>query len=302
MNSKELMEEGTLEWPYTVNYGKENEITTDILVIGGGLAGCSAAINAVKTGASVSIVDKAPIIRSGSAGAGIDHWHDICTAPCCKVSPDEMIELSAAHTGFAGGYTAGHTSYIAFQESWDALLDLEKMGLKIRDEDDEFVGAEFRDEETKLLFCYDYENKHSVRIQGVMLKPVLYKELKRLEAGIYDRIMVTGLLTEDGKQGARIVGATGVHARTGEFFIFKSKATVLATAHPSHLWVYSTELVGSQGEHSDPNCVGDGHAMAWKAGAEFTLMECSTITGGGIPLPRLRRRQLAQYLVSLQYG
>jgi succinate dehydrogenase/fumarate reductase flavoprotein subunit len=159
------------------------------------------------------------------------------------------------------------------------------MGLKIRDEDDEFVGAEFRDEATKLLFAYDYENKHTVRIQGAILKPILYKELKRLGVEICDHVMGTSLLTEGGKQGARIVGATGIHARTGEFYIFQAKATVLATAHPSHLWVFSTELVGSQGEHSDPNGVGDGHAMAWQAGAEFTLMECSTLTGGPFRYP-----------------
>ena len=225
------------------------------------------------------------MIRSGSAGAGIDHWHDVCTCPCCKISPDEMIEVRAGHSGFAGGYTSGHTSYITCRESWDTLLDVEKMGLKIRDEDDEFVGAEFRDEETKLLFAYDYENKHTIRIQGALLKPVLYNELKRLGVEIFDHIMVTSLLTEGGEQGGKVVGATGIHVRTGEFYIFKAKATVLATAHPSHLWVFSTELVGFNAEHSDPNCVGDGHAMAWQAGAEFTLMECSTITGGPFRYP-----------------
>jgi len=36
--------------------------------------------------------------------------------------------------------------------------------------DDEFVGAEFRDEETKLMFAYDYENKYTIRIQGANMK------------------------------------------------------------------------------------------------------------------------------------
>ncbi|MBW2139238.1 MAG: hypothetical protein JRH06_17025 [Deltaproteobacteria bacterium] len=38
------------EWPYAVNYGKENEITTDLLILGGGIAGCHAAINAARRG------------------------------------------------------------------------------------------------------------------------------------------------------------------------------------------------------------------------------------------------------------
>jgi len=274
-----------LEWPYPVNYDKENTRSADVLVIGGGLAGCHAAISAANRGAKVVVLDKAPVIRSGSAGAGIDHWHDVCTCPSCKVTPEEMIEVTTNPNGRAGGYSSGHTNYITCKESWDTLLDVEKMGLKIRDEEDEFAGAAFRDEETKLLFAYDYENKHTVRIQGATLKPVLYKELKRLGVEICDHVMGTSLLTEGGRQGARIVGATGIHTRTGEFYIFQAKATVLATAHPSHLWVFSTELVGSQGEHSDPNSVGDGHAMAWQAGAEFTLMECSSLTGGPFRYP-----------------
>ncbi|MBW1799487.1 MAG: FAD-binding protein, partial [Deltaproteobacteria bacterium] len=279
-NGKSLM-----EWPYPVNYGKENEVSADVLVIGGGLAGCHAAISAAKRGAKVVVFDKAPVIRSGSGGAGIDHWHDVCTCPCCKIAPDEMMALGAAHTMGPGGYTSGHTSYINCMESFDTLLEVEKMGLKIRDEDDEFAGAEFRDEETKILFAYDYENKHTVRIQGALLKPVLYNELKRLGVDIHDHVMGTSLLTDGGKPGARVTGATGIHVRTGEFYIFKARATVLATAQPSRLWVFSSELLGSNAEHADPNCVGDGHAMAWRAGAEFTLMEKSAITGGPFRYP-----------------
>ena len=41
-------------WPYPVNYGKENVISTDVLVLGGGVAGCHAAINAAKKGVKVA--------------------------------------------------------------------------------------------------------------------------------------------------------------------------------------------------------------------------------------------------------
>ncbi|MBW1767055.1 MAG: FAD-binding protein, partial [Deltaproteobacteria bacterium] len=211
----------------------------------------------------------------------IDHWHDACTNPCCKISPEEMIESGASHGSMGGVYNSGHTAYIACKESYDALLDLEKAGMKFRDEDNEFAGAEFRDEETKIMFAYDYVNKHTVRLsQGANIKPVLYNELKRLNVEIYDRVMATSLLTEGGKQGARVIGATGVNARTGEFYIFKAKATVLSTAGPTRMWIFNMELKGSNAEHSDPNCAGDGHAMAWQAGAEVTIMEKS---GGGGP-------------------
>ena len=284
-NYEEPLGKSTPEWPYTVNYGKENEVSTDVLILGGGLGGCHAAINAAKKGASVVVVDKAPVIISGSGGAGIDHWGSALTNPCCKITPEKMMELGAGGAPGRGGFPSGHTNYITCKESYDALLDVEEMGIKVRDVDDEFVGAEFRDEETKLMFAYDYENKLIIRIQGANLKPALYNELKRLGVEICNHVMATRLLTEGGKQGDRVVGATGVHVRTGEFYIFRAKVTILATAQPSRLWAFSTELVGSNAEHSDPNCVGDGHAMAWQAGAEFTLMEASSITGGPFRYP-----------------
>ena len=81
-----------MEWPYPTHYGKENEITADVLIIGGGIAGCHAAINAANKGAKVVVVDKAAVIRSGNGGAGVDHWHGACTNPCCKVSPENFVQ------------------------------------------------------------------------------------------------------------------------------------------------------------------------------------------------------------------
>lgn len=48
-------------------------IETDVLVIGGGLAGCMAGIRAAESGANVAIMEKANTISSGCAGTGIDH-------------------------------------------------------------------------------------------------------------------------------------------------------------------------------------------------------------------------------------
>ncbi|MFC1891938.1 FAD-dependent oxidoreductase, partial [Thermodesulfobacteriota bacterium] len=272
------------EWPYEVNYGKENEVSSDILIVGGGIAGCHAAINAAKRGSKVTIVEKGAVIRSGSGGAGVDHWGGALTNPCSKITPEEAMESGGPLS--KAGYSFGHTQFINFKESYEALLDVEKMGLKFRDEEDEFAGAEFRDDETKLMFAYDYENRHTIRVrQGADVKLPMYKELKRLGVEIYDRVMVTCLLSEGGKQGAKIVGATGVNIRTGEFYIFGAKATLLSTAQPLRIWVFSSELVGSNAAHDDPNCAGDGAAMAWKAGAEFTLMEKTMPSSGGFRYP-----------------
>jgi succinate dehydrogenase/fumarate reductase flavoprotein subunit len=278
-----------LEWPYPIKYGEETEVNADVLIVGGGLAGSFAAISAAKKGAKVVVVEKAATIRSGSAGAGLDHWGGALTNPCSTITPEEMFDqrrVGGPGRRRRNGYRANHVMYIMMKENWDALLELEKMGLQFRDVDNEFVGAPFRDDETKIMFAYDLTTKTTIRLRsGVKLKPILHKEQKKLGVNIYDRVMATSLLTEGGNQGARIVGATGVNVRTGEFYVFKGKATILSTGQPLRMWVFSTELVGSNAEHDDPNCAGDGCAMAWKAGADLALMERSAPSGGAFRYP-----------------
>ena len=277
------------KWPYPVAYGKESEVSADVLIVGGGIAGCHAAISAAKAGAKVAVVEKGAVLRSGSGGDGVDHWHLACTNPASKISPEEMVEsLKSSFSDYGyGEFGNGIAAYVCCKESYPALLDIEKMGIKVRDVDDEFVGAPFRDEKTKLLFAYDYDNNFTVRVAAAAVKPALYKELKRLGVGIFDRVIVTGLLTEGGKPGARVVGAMGVNMHTGEFHIFKAKATIISTAKPTGLWVFSTELKG-MGTLLEPNHTAESFAMMWNAGVEFTMMESSTMyhqTGGFGYLP-----------------
>jgi succinate dehydrogenase/fumarate reductase flavoprotein subunit len=148
------------------------------------------------------------------------------------------------------------------------------MGIQIRDVNDEFKGADFRDEETKLMFAYDYVNRHIIRVWGYNIKPKLYEEAKRLGVAIYNRMMVTSLLTEGGKQGARVVGATGVNTRTGEFYVFRARATVIATGGAGRLFNFAPEITAS-GSMNEVNSAGVGQAIGWNAGAEFVCMEQS---------------------------
>jgi succinate dehydrogenase/fumarate reductase flavoprotein subunit len=246
-------------------------LSTDVLVLGGGIAGCWAAIGAARRGARVVLVEKGATYGSGAGGSGCDHWESAATNPCSRVLPEELTDaLVRSH----GGYCNGISHYIECREGWDRLLDLEAMGAKIRDTEDEFGGAEFRDEDTRLLFAYDYQNRFTLRVWGTTFKPALYRTCGRLGVRILDRTMATSLLSEDGRQGSRIVGATGFNARTGEFHLFQAKATILCMSRPSRLWLFSTQYPGVS-EFRPFQCCGDGHAMAWKAGAEFTMMEKS---------------------------
>jgi len=272
-----------MEWPYPVAYGEEKKINADVLVLGGGLAGCFAAISTARKGLKVALVDKGAVKRSGSAGSGVDHWMYAATNPACNVTPEKMTD---ALIKSLDGWMFGIGTYINCREGWEALLDLEKMGMKIRDTEDEFRGAPFRDEKTKLLYAYDYDTRHTIRIWGTGMKPALYKECKRLGVKMYERAMVTSLLTQGGKQGGKVVGATGVNVRTGEFYTFQAKATVLALSRPERLWIFSTESIGIAGTQFYPFInAGDGHAIAWRAGGEFSLMEKSHQAGGSFARP-----------------
>ncbi|HJX13846.1 MAG TPA: FAD-dependent oxidoreductase [Dehalococcoidales bacterium] len=265
VQSKELLP----EWPYPIRYGQVREVNSDVLVIGGGVAGCQAAINAARRGARVAVAERGHAKRSGAGGAGVDHWHGACTNPCSRVTP-EMYTRACYDS--AHGYTSGLVRYIYTSEGWDTLLDCEKMGVRIRDVDDEFKGADFRDDETKLMFAYDYENRHIIRVWGYNIKPCLYAEMKNLDVDIHNRIMVTSLLTDGGKQGARVVGATGVNTRTGEFYVFHARTTVIATGGAGRLWFFGPELTASS-SMGDMNAAGAGYAIGWNAGAEFACME-----------------------------
>jgi succinate dehydrogenase/fumarate reductase flavoprotein subunit len=272
-------------WPYPVDYEKEREIEADVLVLGGGIAGCWAAISAARKGVKVVLVEKGNTVRSGAGGPGCDHWCQCPANPHSKVDPDEWAEVCAEHPGtmasipestFKSPYGNGIGAQITCRESYDTLLEMEQMGGQIRDINNEYVGAEGRYDDTKFMFSPRTNPDHSmnlvIRIWGTTFKPILKRECQRLGVQIFDRVMATSLLTEGGVQGARVIGATGFNSRTGEFLIFQSKATILTTAGDFYMWMLDTEHAGCK-QFRSRTSTGDGLAMAWKAGAELVLME-----------------------------
>ena len=268
-----IRKHGMIEWPYPVRYGEETRVEADVLVLGGGIAGCWAAISAARNGMKVVLVEKGATVKSGSGGSGCDHWLNT-PHPGSTITAEEAVAWELEMTG---GYTNALSRYIAARESFETLLELEAMGGVIRDVNDDFKGAPFRDEKTKFLFAYDYQNKLHFRVRGSTFKVSLHKECKRLGVRIIDRVMVTGLLNEGGKNGARVVGAVGFQCRTGEFFIFKAGAVVNGLSRHQRNWCFNTELRGIA-NFRPTQIVGDGHALSWRAGAEFTMMEKSMPT------------------------
>ncbi len=265
------MPSDSCSWPFPNEFGQTETVESEVLVLGGGLSGCFAAIAAARRGRSVVIVEKGATLRSGAGGTGFDHWESACTNPCSKVTPEE---IAYAYVDEQDHYSNGISHYIECREGWDRLVDLESFGGKIRDTDDEFAGADFRDEETKLMFAYDYENRFTLRVWGTTFKPALYKELQRLGVRIYDRTEATALLTKTVNGKKRGVGAVGMNVHTGRLVVFKAKSTVLCMSRPARVWLFDSDLTGLC-EFRPMQSIGSGHAMGWRAGVEFTMMEKS---------------------------
>lgn len=290
------------KWPYPIRFGEEKEVETDVLVLGGGIAGCWAAISAARAGAKVAIMEKADIRRSGAGGPGCVHWCNVPKNPHSRVAPDEWAirEMESL-----GNYSNGIAIQIECMENYDTLLEMEQMGGKIRDTDDEFIGVEGRQDDTKFMICSRFSANNSIvarkdwqepgfnppeernntvlHVWGSTFKPALRKECERLGVEMYERVMATSILNENGKQGGRAIGATGINTRTGEFLIVKAKAVIMAAGGPSDtLWMMDSEHGGLS--FSSRNASSANIDMAWRAGATLTMMEGSAPTTDGAGL------------------
>ena len=100
-------------WPYPDEFGQTETVDSDILVLGGGLAGCFAAIAAARKGKKVVLVEKGATKRSGAAGTGFDHWESACTNPCSQVTPEEIAN---AYVDEQDHYSNGIAHYIECRE------------------------------------------------------------------------------------------------------------------------------------------------------------------------------------------
>ena len=258
-------------WNYPNERGLVEKYSCDVLILGGGLAGCNAAIAAARRGAKVIMMEKGASERSGSAGSGFDHWESACTNPCSKVTPEEITE---AYINEQDQYSNGIGHYIECREGYDRMLDIERFGGKIRDNEGEFAGAAFRDDATKLMFAYDYENKFTLRVWGSTFKPALVKECKRLGVKVLDHTAAVELFTEEKDGKKRCTGAMGIDTHTAKAVAVSAKETVLCMSRPARVWLFHSDLTGIC-EFRPMQSIGSGHAMGWRAGVEFTMMEKS---------------------------
>jgi succinate dehydrogenase/fumarate reductase flavoprotein subunit len=235
-------------------------VETDVLIIGGGLAGCMAAIKAAESGLRITIAEKANTLSSGCAGTGVDHaWAYI--PEIHEKMGWSMEDLVEDHCQLiASGFINRKLLRLVAQENYDRMLDLEKFGIKIRYEDSNIPG--------KFRVVYQFHTMpSSFNFNGRDLKVKLTAEARRRKVDIFNRVMMTSLLMSNGQ----IAGALGIGTSDGKLYSFRSKAAVISTGRANRL---TPNVTGVWGNHRIPiNETGDGRAMALRAGLPVINME-----------------------------
>ena len=159
-------------------------IETDVLVIGGGLAGCMAGIKAGESGLKVTVAEKANTLSSGCAGTGVDHsWAYI---PMIHERMGWTIEdLIEDHAQLiARGFINKELLRLVARENYDRMLDLEKFGVKIRYDDSKIPG--------KFRIVHQFHSMpSSFNFDGYDLKIKLTREAKKRGVEIVNRVTVS---------------------------------------------------------------------------------------------------------------
>jgi len=235
-------------------------VETDVLVIGGGLAGCMAAIMASEEEVRVTLVDKSNTIRSGCAASGIDHvWSYIpLIHEKMGYTIDDMAEDHRQGTAY--GFFRKDLFYLVAGTMYERVLDLERFGINFRYEDSKAPGK-FR------VVPQFHSVPTSFNFDGEPIKPALTKELKKRGVDITNRVQMTDLITTDGQ----ISGAVGVGTRTGDIYLFKAKVVILSSGRSNRLGRNPTGFDFNTRMPSPMS--GDGTSMAIRAGLPIINIE-----------------------------
>ncbi|MFJ3722090.1 fumarate reductase/succinate dehydrogenase flavoprotein subunit [Streptomyces sp. NPDC090045] len=243
--------------------GDAEELSCDVLVIGGGTAGTMAALTAAEHGARVLLLEKAHVRHSGALAMGMDGVNNAVVPG--RAEPDDYVaEITRANDGIVDQSTVRQTATRGFA----MVQRLESYGVKFeKDEHGEYAVRQVHRSGSYVL----------PMPEGKDVKKVLYRQLRRREMRerirIENRVMPVRVLTspEDG----RAIGAAAFNTRTGAFVTVRAGAVILATGPCGRLGLPASGYL--YGTYENPTNAGDGYAMAYHAGAALTGIECFQI-------------------------
>lgn len=219
----------------------------DTVIIGSGLAGLTSAFHSAKYG-SVAIITKSELDTSNSyyAQGGI----------AAAIEPDDSPELHMEDTLSAGrGLCDKDAVEILVNEGCDRINELIYMGMQFDKKDGQFVlGLEGGHNKRRILHA-------GGDATGKELTCFFLDKVKNQKAVVPFEFMAAVKLL---KSNNRITGVQAIDFKTGENFIFKTKAVILATGGLSRLFTRST---------NPHTATGDGIALAYEAGAGIADIE-----------------------------
>jgi len=222
------------------------QITHDVLILGTGLAGLRAAVElCLKTrgGADIGIVSKVQVMRS----------HSVCaeggTAAVMRPEEGDSLELHAWDTVKGSDFLADQDTVDRFvRTSPDEIRLLEHWGVPwSRREDGRIMQRPFGGHSFPRA-CMAADKTGFFEMQALYDNLLKYNNFKR-----YDECFVTSLLLE----GGRFAGLTLFDAPTGEFYVLRGKALLIASGGLGNLYGFTTY---------SQTVTGDGQAIAYRAG------------------------------------
>ena len=222
-------------------------ITTDVLIIGGGTAGCYAALTLSRdTELSIVIAEKAHIKRSGCLAAGVNAINAYITKGHV---PQDYVDYAKKD---AAGIVREDLLLTAAEHFNEVTADMEQLGLVIlKDENGEYVTR----------------GNRNIKINGENFKPILAKAVQAQgNVSILNRVNITKLLTK----GGAVYGAVGFSLEDEEAYVIEAKAVLVATGGAAGLYKpgFSRHKMWYP-----PFNTGAGYAMGIQAGAEMTSFE-----------------------------
>jgi len=226
-------------------------LKTEVLVIGGGLAGLAAAIEARRAGAEVLLVCKR---RPGRSGNTLVAAGNLTSLP-----EEDSVEGLAIDT-FGGGREIADPALVRIlaEGAAEAVTFLQGCGVRLL-----HVGGRLQARRvpghSRARTVFPELGAVPVQTAGLTLTLPLLAEARRLGVRFGEGLMVARLA----RAGARVAGALAFD-RSGRRLALRARATILATGGGGRLYA---------GSNNTRDITGDGYALALEAGAALRDME-----------------------------
>jgi adenylylsulfate reductase, subunit A len=235
-------------------------VETDVLILGGGMAGCGAAFEAAHwakdKGLKVTLVEKAAIERSGAVAMGLSAINCYMGMRWNENKPEDFVHYVR---GDLMGLSREDLVYDIARHVDSSVHLFEQWGLPI-----------FKTEDGK----YKREGRWQIMIHGESYKPIV-AEAARSAIGaenVYERIFAARLLL-DKNDPKRVAGAIGFSVRENKIFVFKAKAVISAAGGATGVFRPHAHSEGLGRIWYAPWNTGSAYSLVIQAGAKMTQME-----------------------------